>query len=116
MGQTDDLLTAVAETLPNAILVGAVGFGDGNFSVPDGDGIIASVSRLEHHFRVLAQIDDLGVVDILNLRQLGRRVQRRQKGQNQTQGENRAKNQDPVFVFQRRSPLQNVTVRLTVSV
>ena len=42
MGQTDDLLTAVAETLPNAILVGAVGFGDGDLAVFDSDHIMTA--------------------------------------------------------------------------
>ena len=70
MGQAHDLLAAVAETLPDAVLIGAVCFGDGDFSVPDGDGIIAAIFGLEHHFLIDLKIDGHGFVAVFDLRQL----------------------------------------------
>ena len=67
MGQTDDLLTAVAETLPNAILVGAIGFGDGNFSVFDCNRVVAAVGRLKHHFLIDMKIDGGGLAAAFDL-------------------------------------------------
>ena len=64
MGQTHDLLAAVAEALTDAVLVGAVCFGDGNLPVFDRDRIVTAVRGLKHHFLIHTKIDSGGFAAI----------------------------------------------------
>ena len=77
MGQAHDLLARVAEALLYAVPVGAVGVGDGNFSVPDGDDVGAAFGG-DGKFLIHMQIydpDGFSLTDDLRLRG-GRRIGR----------------------------------------
>ena len=79
MRQTYDLHTGVAEALPDAILIGAVRFGDSDFTVTDSDDIVAAVRAGECKFLVLQQADNLPDFAVANLGLCGRLAGSHQK-------------------------------------
>jgi len=100
MGQTHDLLAAVAEALTDAVLVGAVCFGDGNLPVFDRDRIVTAVRGLKHHFLIHTKIDSGGFAAIFYLCQFRWCVLCGQQNQHKAQCQNCAENQNPVLAFQ----------------
>ena len=116
MGQTHDLLTTVAESLLDAVLIGTVSFRNSDLPVFDGDDIIIAISGIKDEFLRLPQIHNHSRIFAANLRLGCRRAVCRDQCQCQTQRKNSTEDHDPIFVFQRRPPLENTEISLPVSV
>ena len=101
MGQAYDLLTAVAETLLDAVLIRAVGLGDGNFSALNGNNVVPAVSCIKDKLLCLMQIHGYHCILAADLCFGHRCVIGRHQNEHQTQRKKHTDQHDPVFVFQR---------------
>ena len=86
MGQADDLDAGITEALLHAILVGTICFGDGDFSVPDSDGVESPVGGGQGEFLIFGKGNGDAGITAFDLRPGGRRaLTHQEKGRNKAQ-------------------------------
>ena len=104
MGEADNLYAGVAEALLDAVLVGTVGGGDGNFSIPDGDGVVSTVLGFEGKFLIFKQTHGNDGIAAFDLGMGGRgALAGQKKAQAKAYGQHQSKQCDPVFGLQGES-------------
>ena len=104
VGKADNLNAGVAKPLLYAVLVGTVGVGDGDFSIPDGDGIAAAAFGFEGKLLIFKQAQGHDGIAAFDLGPGGRGARTGQKKtQAKTYSQHQSKQGDPIFGLQRES-------------